>query len=349
MRVMIRKPYDDEDSFGPLDEDEGEEQDLWFLPPTPELDPVEIPLPRAAPKVLLPASEWRAAEGALAGDLAQLCYDFGRLEERLRHRESGARRRLALQEVSGLGWWTGDRVPADRLVLWLALQIGATGTDSQALARSAWAVRRLTSGPAPADAEAMAQLLGVSEAAGIPERVQDVMAAMAPLASLHPVVQGCALFHLWRLGDPGPARDLEAAVLAARLAGMVAGGAGAAWLPLSMAGFSGLQIRGSVEARLTGWVSGAHQSVLASLLHLDRLAAWEARALEAISDLSGRTPPRLLRLLADWPSVSAPMAEGETGSSRAAVQRNLDLFANRGLVRELTGQGRYRVWTAHLG
>lgn len=343
---MIRNPYDDDDSFTPLDE-EAAEEDLWFLPPDPELDPAEMPLPKAAAGVLLPAAEWRAAEGMLAADLASLTYDFGRLEERLRHREAGARRRLALQEVSGLGWWTGDRVPADRLVLWIALQIGATGTDSQALARSAWAVRRLTSGPAPTEAEALATLLGVSEAAGVPERLREVMGAMAPLGTLHPVVQGCALFHLWRTGEPTPARDLEAAVLGARLAGLSAGGA--AWLPLSLAGFTGLQVRGSVEARLGGWIAGAHQAVLAALLHLDRLAAWEKRATEAIGDLSGRTPPRLLRLLADWPSVSAPMAEEETGSSRAAVQRNLDLFAKRGLLRELTGQGRYRVWTANLG
>jgi len=83
-------------------------------------------------------------------------------------------------------------------------------------------------------------------------------------------------------------------------------------------------------------------------LHLDRLAAWQLRATQATTDLSGRTPPRLLRLLTDWPSLSAPLAEAESGASRAAVQRNLDLFAARGLIREVTGQGRYRVWTARL-
>lgn len=42
------------------------------------------------------------------------------------------------------------------------------------------------------------------------------------------------------------------------------------------------------------------------------------------------------------------MAEAETGASRAAVQRNLDLLVQRGLIREITGQGRYRVWAARL-
>jgi Fe2+ or Zn2+ uptake regulation protein len=46
--------------------------------------------------------------------------------------------------------------------------------------------------------------------------------------------------------------------------------------------------------------------------------------------------------------VSAPLAEELSQASRAAVQRNLDLFARRGLIREVTGQGRYRIWTAAL-
>ena len=40
------------------------------------------------------------------------------------------------------------------------------------------------------------------------------------------------------------------------------------------------------------------------------------------------------------------MAEQFTGASRAAVQRNLDSFGARGLVREITGQGRFRMWAA---
>jgi hypothetical protein len=66
------------------------------------------------------------------------------------------------------------------------------------------------------------------------------------------------------------------------------------------------------------------------------------------ADLSGRTPGRLIRVFADWPMVSAPMAEEKTSASRAAVQRNLDTLVRRGLIREVTGQGRYKVWAAAL-
>jgi Fe2+ or Zn2+ uptake regulation protein len=40
------------------------------------------------------------------------------------------------------------------------------------------------------------------------------------------------------------------------------------------------------------------------------------------------------------------MAEALTGASRAAVQRNLAWMETRGLIREVTGQGRYRMWCA---
>jgi len=44
--------------------------------------------------------------------------------------------------------------------------------------------------------------------------------------------------------------------------------------------------------------------------------------------------------------VTAPMAEDLTGASRATVQRNLAWFEAEGVVQELTGQGRFRMWRA---
>jgi hypothetical protein len=80
--------------------------------------------------------------------------------------------------------------------------------------------------------------------------------------------------------------------------------------------------------------------------HIDRLDRWETTARDKAAHLSGRTPPRLIETLCDWPLVSAPMAEELTGASRAAVQRNLLWFQAQGLVREVTGQGRFRLWRA---
>jgi hypothetical protein len=63
-----------------------------------------------------------------------------------------------------------------------------------------------------------------------------------------------------------------------------------------------------------------------------------------MAGLSGRTPSALRKALTQWPMISAPMAEVLTGASRAAVQRNLASMQTRGLIREVTGQGRYRMW-----
>ena len=78
--------------------------------------------------------------------------------------------------------------------------------------------------------------------------------------------------------------------------------------------------------------------------HLDDIEAWSARAEAEMSPLSGRTPPALSAVLTEWPLVSAPMAEALIDASRAAVQRNLAWMEARGLIHEMTGQGRYRMW-----
>jgi Fic family protein len=99
---------------------------------------------------------------------------------------------------------------------------------------------------------------------------------------------------------------------------------------------------------LAGWTLGSHRAVLAALMALDRLVQWQARAEAEMAGLSGRTPFRLIAALAAHPMLAAPQAEAATGASRAAVQRNLDLLQARGLIREVTGQGRFRVWAAKV-
>ncbi|MFT7191305.1 MAG: Fe2+ or Zn2+ uptake regulation protein [Dinoroseobacter sp.] len=42
------------------------------------------------------------------------------------------------------------------------------------------------------------------------------------------------------------------------------------------------------------------------------------------------------------------MAEAMTGASRAAVQRNLAWMEASGLIREVAGHGRCRMWKADL-
>lgn len=352
------QPDPDEDAHdGPrsiYDVDPPDEEDLWFLPPE-DLDAHQDflpPGPRADRQMLFDPRDWRAAQADVAQDLASLTLTFGALDERLRAGPKGWTHRLALMDVSDLGWWTGDRISVDRLALWTGLRIGATGDDVQALFRAGWAVRRLTSGAAPSHGgwqmglaaflDRMAQ--GIDE---VPETIADLAEVMESTQALHPVTQSAMAFHAWRALSQGIGQDTEAAVIAARHAATMGRG-GALFMPLALSGPGALRGVGEPTEKLGAWVRGAGQAALAALLHLDRVSAWEARARGATGDLSGRTPPVLIDVLTAWPMVSAPLAEELTQASRAAVQRNLDKFTERGLIREVTGQGRYRVWAAAL-
>ena len=326
---------------GPYDGDR--EDDLWFLPDEPASD--GVPLPTANPAGLVDGDAWCDAESSHAADLAELAFDAGRLAERLRAAGPGAAQRLALEEASALSWWTGDRVGADRLALWTSYRIGAAEEDGRGLIRTAWASRRLMAPPSGSLQGAVEDLLG-AEGRGDLLLGAEVEAALRPVASLSAVTRACAAFYLWRSLDERPEhlRGLEAAVLAARLAGQ----GSLPFLPLALTGFGALAASGPPDQRLAAWLQGAHRAVLAALLSLDRLAAWTTRAEAGIADLSGRTPARLIAALAARPMLGAAEAETETGASRAAVQRNLDLLHSRGLLREVTGHGRFRVWAAKL-
>jgi hypothetical protein len=355
--MAIRNPKIIEDTDEPpgLYDPPEEGEDLWFLSqPLPDVEtaaegiPPSARVPRAA--ALIDGQLWREAEESLAVDLAALAFDHGRLTERVSATGQGSIQRLAHAEAASLSWWTGDRIAADRLALWLAFRIGAAGTDGAGLIRTAWAARRLMAPMTPASAEisvVIANSLEGSSRTDFPV-FADVDRVIAEAGPLHPVTRGAALFHLWRSLDERPdhLRNLEAAILAARVSGGEA--RGLPFVPIALAGFGGLNVTGTPERRLAGWISNTRNAVLSALLELDRLAVWRARAERETAGLSGRTPARLIACLAAYPMVATPLAEAETGASRAAVQRNLDLLCERGLVREVTGQGRFRVWAARV-
>ena len=336
-------------------EGDAEEKDLWFLPgplEDDELPPGASPLPQAPQGLLFDPRDWLQAQNALSGDLARLTQIFGELDLRLRGAPPGLHLRLALREASDLSWWSGDRLSVDRLSLWHVLRIGSTDDTEQALARAGWAVRRLTGGAPPADGlTAFLERVsdGAEETALGPDSgaLSDLSVLMGKIADLHPVTQGAIVFFAWRMLGASWSRDLEAAVLAARHAASISRkpGRGALFIPLVLSGADTFRGQGGPQAKLTAWILGAERATLAALLHLEMVSNWQSNAAEAVSDLSGRTPLRLIRVFAAHPLVSAPMAERETGVSRAAVQRNLDRLSVRGLIREITGQGRFRVWS----
>ncbi len=329
------------------------EDDLWFLPGPPEDDTDDLrPGPRADAGEAVLLAEWLNAEAGLAAPLARVAGRFGALNDRLLRGPEGWRHRLALIEAAELSWSIGDRITADRLAQWLALRLSSAQEDTGVLLRAGWAARRLTGGPGPMTS--FAAFLGRHD----PEhprddsdlfihRAESWIALMETGADLHPISRACMCYHLWSLVGLRPHSETpEAAVTAARIAAEEA--SGAIFVPLAMGGAGGLRGGGSPVERLARWLDGMDRAILTAMRHLDDIEAWAQRAELRMASLSGRTPALLRILLSEWPLISAPMAEELTGVSRASVQRNLNWMHVNGLIHEVTGQGRFRMWRAAL-
>ena len=300
---------------------------------------------------------------------------MGILDERLRRGPAGWRQRLALIEASELSWLTQDRIGLDRLSLYMALRVSTVTDDAQALYRIGWTVRRLVGGPAPLmlqsgvaeletfldrrsqpgqgerfeDAKAPSRVTEIAEHETFENRATGWLAMMDQAEDLHPVTRACMGFHLWHVAQLSQIDDpLEAAVTAARIAvaDLVSARSapGAIFAPIAMGGGGGLRAIGEPSARLARWLNALESGVFAALRRLEEVEAWAANAEREMAPLSGKTPPMLRDLFTSWPLISVQMAEKLTGAHRATVQRNIDWMERQGLIREVTGQGRYRMW-----
>ncbi|WP_416153267.1 helix-turn-helix domain-containing protein [Sulfitobacter sp. OXR-159] len=367
----------DEMPLEDLEASEGKDDaDLWFLPGPIEDEPDYLPpgpTPEAKESDVVDA--WRAAEAGQAAQLARVSARLGILDERLRRGPAGWRQRLALIEASDLSWITQDRIGLDRLSLYMALRVSTATDDAQALYRIGWTVRRLTGGPAPLmrrsgvgdletfldrrdrpghgerfeDTNAPSRVVEMAEREAFEDRAAGWLAMMNQAENLHPVTRACMGFHLWHVAELSPIDDpLEAAVTASRVAitELAPSGSmpGAIFAPIAMGGGGGFRAIGDPPARLARWLNAMESATFAALRRLEEIEAWAAAAERAMAPLSGKTPPMLRNLFASWPLVSVQMAEKLTGTHRATVQRNIDWMDEQGLIREVTGQGRYRMW-----
>ncbi|WP_375256196.1 hypothetical protein [Yoonia sp.] len=331
------------------EDEEAHEEDLWFLPGPLDEEPDDLPPgPRAEPPDTAVIEDWAKAESVHAARLARVAGRLGALDDRLLRGPEGWRQRLALIEAADLSWFAGDRVSSDRLALWVSMRLSGAQDDPNALARVGWAVRRLTGGPGPnGDLAAFLDRRDPKNIEDSTERFEDRaggwLDVMSAAAELHPITRACMGFHLWSLAGLGQHGDqIEAAVTASRIA--VCDGSGAVFAPLAMGGAGGLRVSGSPTERLARWLDGMNSAILTAMRTLDDIEAWTLRAKNIMSQLSGRTPVALRKTFSQWPLVSAPVAESVIGASRAAIQRNLGWMEESGLIREVTGQERYRMW-----
>lgn len=315
------------------------------------------PPPTLAPD--LRAEAWRAAEAGLGPALADAAAAFARLDERLRvfgPRAPGAVDRLAQASAIDLMRREGAALAPDLLSLWLAERGGGI-EEGPDLARAGWAARRLAAGASSLLGPASARrALGLKPAEGRAAEDPDLAARQAGLSEwasrvrglrpAHPLTRAGYAEAVWRgLGLSRPGAAVEPGVIAMVLAARMGRG-GAPFAPLG--GPSGAWRGGEPEMRLAGWLGAITEGADAALLTLERLDAWAERAAAATADLSGRTPPRLIAELARRFAVSGQAAATAAGVSVSAATRNLMLFEERGLAREMTGRGRFRLWSARL-
>ena len=329
----------------------GDEGELWFAPSL-DMDDLDsspfAPLPRRSDSEDHLTDDWRVAERQHLIQLSRVAQRLGALDDRLGRGPSEWAARLAMMEASELSWFTGHRIGLDKLSLWLELRTGSVEFDDTSLSKTAWAFRRLSGGPGPD--QGLAEFLDRREVSGaavtLGERSEAWRSAMLDAEDLHPFTRACFGYWLWPMAGIGPEGEmLEAAVVAARQASEGCVG-GCRFVPMALRGASGLRAGGNPTRRLKLWLDGLESGIAAAMRELDLLERWQARAQDVTRDLSGRTPPELIRLLVKHVVLCAPVAEKLIGSSRAAAQRNLVMFEKRGLVREVTGQGRWRFWRA---
>ncbi|MFA3916453.1 helix-turn-helix domain-containing protein [Ruegeria hyattellae] len=332
-----------------------EDEDLWFLPQPPEdVAPGEMPWPVAAREAGLDGRTWQATEAAQYPLLVAAAQAVARYGERLRHAAPGVNERLALMTVSALlraeGIWLGP----DQIALYRAFRLSSDDMARE-LSRADWAVRRLMTGPLPQDG--LREFLGrvsVSEPHPDEDRPTGPELDLAGqdwaeglFKTGHLLTRAAQGFAAWRQQALTPYDQILEPSVAALLLGA---GDEAPFLPMAEGHRFDrhLAAQGSdaAVARLITFLNAIEAGALRAAMELDRLAAWRNRAAKATAGLSGRTPPLLIAALLRYPLLSAELAAEAAECSRPSARRNLTLFREMGLTREVTGQERYRFWAA---
>jgi len=338
------------------------EDPLWFMPPEEDDQAqADMPWPVAARETSLEPEVWQAAEQAEYRALVVAATEVSRFGERLRHFPAGTAERFALGSVAAIlrheGIWLGP----EEIALFRELRTGADDS-ARDLARASWAVRRLL-GP---DTDPFADLHGFLGRDGVsnPQMVpgeerpvgeelrvlgEGLARGMEGVGECHPLTRAAFVFALWRRDGITPWDEvLEPTVAAMR----IGAGTAAPFLPMSAGqrpdrhgltpGASG------AGSRLRVFYEAVQAGALAALMELERLERWQVKAAELSVDLSGRTPPLLISALIRHPVVSAELVAQIAGVSPVSARRNLNLLTQRGLLRETTGQDRFRFWAAAL-
>lgn len=354
-RQLYNDEYDDPE--GPRSIYDGEEGEIepWFLPdPEVALADHEIPLPQADHTPLNDAGPWLCAQGQYAAELATAAMAVGQLDMLIAEMGQGALERLALREVEAMTWAAGSPIALDEIG---RDQLHArAGTELNVLQAARWAVRRLMGEGSLGDLRGFLGLHRTSETGGaqdtklrlsgreFDEAAQEFHAARAEAADAHCFVQAAYERHLWRLSDLSPEEDqIEGAVWAARC--LASDCATLTFVPL---GSATRRLRGAGSNELGRYLTTITQGAVAAKADLLRVRSWARSAKAETAHIKGDTPARIIDALVAKPLCSTEMVEQEIGISRDTAERVLKRLHKLGVVREVTGGTRFRLWAARL-
>ncbi|WP_050527860.1 hypothetical protein [Pseudorhodobacter aquimaris] len=311
-----------------------------------------VPAP-VGPRLLIDPVGWRQAEAAIAPQLARTAAALAMLDQRCLTLGAGAAERLALIEVEAMLWVQGVRVRREQIAAYLS---GAGGlSDNRAeLARASWVYRRLLARPGPLPA--IRSFLGLHEVvgAGLPENLSprpkgaefDLAAevfssGMQEMAGCHPLTQSGYGQALWRLsGVSAPEDLLEPATAAGRIAAAECRALGFA--PVAPGG-KAWQLSAKPES-LGDWLAAVRSGAQSAMMELNRVEAWAASARARTSGMKGTTPAKLIDAIAARPILTTEAAAILTGVSRDSAERGLARLHAMGVVQEITGSKRFRLW-----
>lgn len=307
---------------------------------------------------------WLAAQTQQGAALVDAARDMGRLEATLTAlpaaEAEGARQRLALLEVEAMLRAQGVMLGPDEISR--DLMEARASSDPEALRLARWAIRRLDGQGSPMDLPAFLGLHRRAShdnepATGLELRPQGAefdaaaagfLVAIKNLAGLHPLARGPAILALWRMAELSPpGQAVEAAVWSARH--MAVGAEALRFLPLGRQGRRIWTGFGTPEDRLTAHLAALRagtQEARALIMHIQ---AWAKHARTTTATIKGDNAARVIALLAARPLVSAMDTEAVAKVSRPTAERMLKRLTDLGLIREVTGHRRFRLWAIAPG
>lgn len=311
------------------------------------------------PAPILRAEDWLRAQNAHSGLLARASGAVGRLDATLaamtQEARDGAIRRLALIEIESMLWAQGSPLRREEIGRELMDARAATDLDAMRLAR--WGLRRLEGQGRLDD---LRGFLGLhrQEAAGLAESLAarpvgaafdeggaEYLDAHAGLDGIEPIARAPALLMAWRLADlSAPECLTEPACWTGR--DMAAGCEALTFVPLGRAGRRVWIDGGPAEQRMGRHLEAVLQGTIEARRELKRISDWAERARRATDRIKGDNPGRVIAVLAAHPLMTTAMVETTTGISRDTAERLLARMQDMGLLREITGARRYRLWTA---